>query len=425
MALFLCDTVIVQGACRQSMAVGIRASVLAGGLCLAGSAWGQTLQEEATYRSALYLGVRYRDTSMVSDQFHRHGHAHTARLQLGYLWAIDPHWAAYAEVTGVWSLFGREYNDSSGRVTDYPSEADPRGKEFSGAWLGYRDRRVELRLGRQYIRLDNERFFARNGWRQHPQSFDGLSSRWQATAGTVLRYDWLGAVHRTVGGDFRDSSQRRWHLQAHLLHAEQGLPLGVLSAYMYLIRNATSPVNSVRMRGLGWSGQASPDGGRSQFSWTAVVARQNSYANNPRRFGLGYHQFELNYGLPGISARAGEEWLGGDGRSGFNIAYGAGHPFDGWVGVFSIPVTGLRDRYAGLHGGFSQARYSWQLVYHHFDAVRGRLAYGHELDAGLLVQWTSRFSTELQYGHYQGRAYAFDQHKLWLILEYRYGVQTL
>ncbi|MHC1480690.1 alginate export family protein [Frateuria aurantia] len=392
---------------------------------LPAAAAAQSLQQAATYSSALYLGIRYRDTTLISDQYVRHGHAHTARLQLGYLWAFDPHWAAYVEGTGVWSLFGREYNDTSGRVTGYPSEADPPGKEISSAWLGYRNQRVELRLGRQYIRLDNERFFARNGWRQHPQSFDGLSSRWQLASQTVLRYDWLGSVHRTVGGDFDDVTQRRWHLQAHVLHAQQGLPLGVLAAYVYLIRNDTNASNSVRTRGLSWSGQASPDQGLTQFVWTAVVARQDSYANNPRRFDLGYHQFELNYGLSWISARAGEEWLGGNGRTGFNIAYGSGHPFDGWVGVFSIPVTGLRDRYAGLHGSFGAERYSWQLVYHHFDATLGHLAYGHELDAGLLAQWSSRFSTELQYGHYQGRNYSFDQHKLWLILEYRYGTQTL
>ena len=407
------------------MAFNFRHGVLAGGFWLAGSALGQELQQSPRYESEAYLGVRYRDTTMVSDQFHRRGHAHTARLQLGWLQAIGSHWAVYAEMTGLWSLFGREYDDTSGRVTDYPSEADPPGKEISSAWLGYRDRHAEIRIGRQYIRLDNERFFARNGWRQHPQSFDGFSSRWQLTPTTVLRYDWLGQVHRTVGGDFFDRDQRRWHLQAHVLHAEQGLPLGVLSAYVYLIRNTTRAVNSMRLRGLDWSGQASPDQGRSQFSWVAVLARQDSYGNSPRHFDLAYHQFELNYGLKTITARMGEEVLGGDGRTGFNIAYGAGHPFDGWVGVFSIPVNGLRDRYAGLHGEFGGSRCSWQLVYHHFDAAHGHSAYGHELDAGVLAQWTSRFSTELQYGHYQGRNFSHDQHKLWLVLEYRYGRQTL
>ena len=88
-------------------------------------------------------------------------------------------------------------------------------------------------------------------------------------------------------------------------------------------------------------------------------------------------------------------------------------------------MKGLSDRYAGLNGEFGGSRDSWQLVYHHLDAAHGHLGYGHEQDAGLLAQWTSRLSTELQYGQYQGRNFSHDQHKLWLLLEYRYGRQTL
>lgn len=405
------------------MTAMIRAGVLAGGLWLAGGALGEEARPDPGYESTFYLGLRYRDTSLVSGQFRQHGHAHTARLQLGYLQAFGPHWAAYVEATGLWSLFGRQYDDSSGRVAGYPAEADPAGKEFSGAWLGYRHPHGELRLGRQYVRLGNERFFARNAWRQHPQSFDGLSSRWQLGRSIVLHYAWLGEVHRTVGGDFPDRRQRRWHLQAHVLQAEQTLPLGTLAGWVYLIRNDTLATHSVRTRGLSWSGQVRTGPGR--LGWSVVAARQHSYAGQPHRFDLGYHQFEIDYGLPELSVRAGEEWLGGDGRTGFDIAYGAGHAFDGWVGVFSIPAAGLRDRYGALQGALASGRHRWQLVYHRFDAVRGGSAYGQEMDAGLLTQWTSRWSTELQYGHYLRRHHGFDQHKLWLMLEYRYGRQTL
>jgi len=382
--------------------------------------------DENTYVNSPYLGLRYRDSTLHSDSFEKTGRAHTLRLQLGYLWAFTPHLAAYAEVTKVQPLFGRQYDDTTGRRTPYPAEPDPRSTELSSAWLGYDNGDVGIRVGRQYLHLDNNRFFSPNYWRQNPQSFDGITTYVKLAEKTTLSYDWINQVNRTVGADFPDYTQRRWELDGHLIHLDQVLPLGQLTAYGYFVKNLTLAKNSVRTFGARWTGTAPLADTGTNMGWTLEGAHQNDYANNPAHFSLPYHLFELSYGLPAISGRLGEESLGGDGKTAFNIAYGSGHSFDGWVGVFSIPAHGLRDRYAGLYGVLPWHSLTWLVTHHEFDPQSGGGArYGSETDVGVKAQVSTRFTLELQYGDYRADSFTVNQRKLWLLAEYRYGKQMM
>lgn len=382
--------------------------------------------DDNTYVSTPYIGLRYRDSTLHQDNLTDTGHAHTLRLQLGYLWALTPHFAAYAEGTKVSPLFGRQYNDTTGRRTPYPAEPDPRSTELSSAWLGYDNGQFGIRAGRQYLNLDDKRFFSSNAWRQNPQSFDGVTSYLKLASGTTLGYDWIGQVNRTVGADFPDINQRRWKLDGQLLHVDQVLPLGSLTAYGYFIKNLTLPANSVRTEGARWTGKLPLQEGATKLSWTLEGAHQYSYDNNPAHFSLPYHLFELGYGLSAFSARVGEESLGGNGHTAFNIAYGSGHSFDGWVGVFSIPAHGLQDRYGGFIGNLPWHNLTWQLTYHDFQPVTGSGArYGDEIDAGVRANLDAHFSLELQYGDYHADSFSVNQRKLWLLVEYRYGKQQI
>ena len=371
-----------------------------------------------------FIDLRYRDSTLHQANMANTGHAHTLRLQLGYLWTPVPDFSAYAEGTTVAPLFGREYNDTTGRRTPYPAEPDPRSTELSSAWIGYANDRFGIRAGRQYLNLDNRRFFSSNAWRQNPQSFDGITGYVKPASTTTIGWGWIGRVNRTVGADFPDVDQRRWKLDGKLLHVDQALPLGKLTAYAYFVKNRTLAADSVRTEGARWVG--STRFGQTKLSWTAEAARQQDYANNPAHFSLPYHLYELAYGLPAISARAGEEWLGGNGRNAFNIAYGSGHSFDGWVGVFAIPPQGLRDRYAGLQGQLPWQGLGWQVIHHDFQPASGSgPRYGSENDLGLLASLNTRLGLELQYGDYRAGSFSVNQRKLWLMVEYRYGRQAI
>jgi hypothetical protein len=377
-----------------------------------------------TYVSSPYIGLRYRDSTLHQDGIANTGHANTLRLQLGYLWAFTPHLAAYAEGTRVWSLFGQEYYDTTGRRTPYPAEPDPPSTELSSAWLGYDNGQFGIRAGRQYLIVDDKRFFSDNAWRQNPQTFDGVTSFVKFDSGTTLGYSWIGQVNRTVGEDFPDVDQRRWELNGQLLHVDQVLPLGTLTVYDYFVKNLTLAADSVHTEGARWTGSIPLQGDLTQLGWTLEGAHQDNYANNPTRFSLPYHLFILSYGLPWLSARIGQESLGGNGHTAFNIAYGSGHSFDGWVGVFSIPPHGLLDNYGGLYGELPWHALVWQLTYHNFEPVTGDGSrYGYETDFGLHAILNDRFSLELQYGDYRAGSFTVNQRKLWLLADYRFGKQ--
>lgn len=379
---------------------------------------------EAPAESGPYLDLRYRYGNLHSDAKPKRGHANTVRAQLGYRWEIGDGWSVYGEGTRVWRLFGEQYDDTSGRRTPYPAEADPAATTLTNAWIGYRDGRIGFRVGRQYVRLDNGRFFSNNPWRQTQQSFDGANLAWTPRQGTELSYYWLGRVNRTVGADFPDRDQRRWKLNTHLLHVEQALPLGKLAAYGYFVRNDTRPANSVRTLGVRWTGTRTfaVDGGT--LGWTAELARQHDYANQPVRFNLGYHLAEVSYGYKPLSAKLGEERLDGNGTTAFNVAYGAVRGFNGWVVAFRLPPQGLRERYAGVYGAIpGTPKLSWQVTYRRFTPVLAGPSLGNELDAGVLLDMGRGLSLEMQYGDYRAGSHGTDERKFWLIAQYRYGHQ--
>lgn len=372
--------------------------------------------------AAPYVELRYRDSTLHSEQFQNTGHAHTLRLQLGYRWRWSDDWSAYLEGTGVGSLFGRQYNDTTGRRTPYPAEPDPASKEISAAWLEYDDQYWRLRAGRQTLQFDDNRLFSINAWRQNPQSFDGVDAKVQLTANDSWEIGWFGRVNRTVGADFPDLTQRRWLLDAEVLRWQHKLPIGELAAYAYFMDNHTQPTHSVRTQGARWSGDANFDND-TRITWNLVLAHQWDWANQPAHFDLSYHLAELRYGFRWLSLRAGEERLGGNGRQAFDISYGSGHSFDGWVGVFAVPAQGLCDRYVGPFGHLGTTGLDWQIIWHRFDpALRGR-SYGSEIDVGLRAPLGHGLSLELQYGDYRADSFSVNQRKLWLLAEYRYGKQ--
>jgi len=362
--------------------------------------------------------IRYRAARIDTDGYSVPANAHTVRVLLGYLWASAPHWRLYAEGTGVFGLFGDDYNNGANGKTGLPSESDPPSSEITGLWLEYRDASAQARLGRQYVNLDNQRFFTSGQWRQNPQSFDAFAATWQPLDGTSFRYFHLDNVQRTVGHDYPDPEQREWDLDAHLLHLDQRLPLGAL-AYGYLVENFTQAKYSWRTEGLRWAG--AEEFFASRLAWTLEGAQQHDWRNNPSSYTADYHLLELSYGVSMAGLRLGDEVLGGNGHVAFSSPYGSNHAFNGWASEFkNIPPNGLDDRYAGGFGKLIEPL-GWNVTWHNFFAERGSQRYGSEIDGGLTYAFRRNWSAEIDYADYHGNGFAVSERKLWLVLEYRRG----
>jgi hypothetical protein len=374
--------------------------------------------ETSADTSTPIIDLRYRYANIENDAFTRTANANTLRILLGYRWAFASHWAADIEGSDTVALFGSNYNDTANGKTQFPSESDPTSRQISAAWVGYDDGAIAARIGRQYISLDNQRFFTSGLWRQTPQSFDALSTSWKLDSGTILQYIHLDKALRSVGHDYPDPTQREWNLKADLLHVDQALPFGKLSAYDYLVENDTQPKDSWRTAGLRWSGKQAFS--ECKLVWAAEFAQQDSWRNNPQDYSADYHLIEGSFGDDAINAKLGQEVLGGNGHVGFSSPYGSNHGFNGWASEFkNTPVNGLDDRYVGAFGQLTRV-FGWSVLWHDFYAARNDQHYGSEVNAALTYMLTSRLSSELDYADYHSDGYAVSERKAWLSLEYKY-----
>jgi hypothetical protein len=369
--------------------------------------------------STAIVDLRFRYANIESDAFTRSANANTLRILLGYRWVFAQNWTADIEGSDTVALFGSRYNDSANGKTQFPSESDPPSKQVSAAWVGYDDGIIAARVGRQYINLDNQRFFTSGLWRQTPQSFDALIASWKMDfSGTTLQYIYLDKALRSVGHDYPDPLQRQWDLQANLLHLDQLLPIGKLNAYDYLVENDTQAKYSWRTAGLRWSGkQVFSD---YQLIWAAEFAQQSSWRNSPLHYTADYHLVEVGFGNAVINVKLGNEVLGSKGKIGFSSPYGSNHGFNGWASEFkNTPATGLDDRNIGAFGQITKV-IGWSVFWHDFYAAYGRRHYGAETNIALTYSVSKQLSAELDYADYRCDGYLLGERKAWLSLEYKY-----
>ncbi|MBS0591217.1 MAG: hypothetical protein JSR65_11355 [Proteobacteria bacterium] len=389
-----------------------------------------TLMAQATMANAVdfpaggwVLDLRYRWAHIDQDGYAKSANANTLRLSVGYLWAIVPQWSAYAEGVRVDALFGEHYNTGANGNTHRPSEGDPPSSEVSSAWIAFDNGTASTRLGRQYVSLDNDRFFTPGLWRQNPQSFDAIAAALKLDTGTTIRYYHLDEAQRSVGHDYPDPSQRKWQLDANLIHVDQALPLGMLTGYGYFVENDTNAKYSWRTSGLRWVGQYAWGADAARLTWVVEGARQSGWRNNPQRYQANYRLFELSGGWDEASLKLGDETLGGDGRFAFTSPYGSNHNFDGWTSQFkSTPSSGLEDRYIAAFGKWG-AHLGWSVTVHDFFAERANQHYGSELNAMIRYALRKELTLEFDYADYRRHSYGASTRAFWATLEYKIGKQ--
>ena len=373
---------------------------------------------EPGVQSGPVVELRSRHEGVGDDAFARDAQADTMRLRLGYRWLFAPGWQLYADGEHVQSLFGAHYNSTANGKTQYPIVADPQSSEINQAYIGYANDHVGATLGRQRMLIDNQRFFGNSGWRQNEQTFDALALRYAFGGGApTLRYTYLDRVLRVNGHDNPNPLLREWNLDGHLLNVSQAVPLGLLTAYGYLVENHDIATLSTRTFGARWTG-AQPLAG-VKLGWTLEYARQSDWANNPAQQNASYRLIEPSLEWRAVAFKAGWEVLGGNGRYGFSTPYATLHAFNGWADLFlTTPVDGLDDRY--VSAGAKLGKSNWVVAAHDFHADRGGRHYGREFDASLAYPLFAHAVGLVKYAEYRNDGFAFDTRKLWVSLEYAF-----
>ena len=341
------------------------------------------------------LEFRSRYELVDDDAFERDANALTLRSRLNFKTLPWQGWQVFVEADNVTDLGVDNFNGGAGTTPgreQFPVIADAGDTRLNQLWLQYQaSPGLRLRVGRQRIKLDNDRFIGNVGWRQNEQTYDAAGLVWEGWDNLRLEYDYVLDVNRIFGGDVPAADHDH---DTHLVNlAWQLAPAHKLVGYLYHIDTDDAPAFSTRTLGLRYLGNwtladlALPG---DKLALTAEYAHQYDVANNPVDFEADYWHLEPAWTLhPLATVLIGTEVLTGDNGTGgaFRTPLATLHAFNGFADQFlNTPDVGLRDQYIGYGG--KHERFGWRVVWHHFEAQTGGADFGDELDAVFTVRFT-------------------------------------
>lgn len=358
--------------------------------------------------------LRLRHEYVDDAAFGRDANADTLRLRASILAALGRNWSLLVEGEGV-AAAGNDYNSGANGRSGWPAITDPSGAELNQAWLGWRGAHAAATIGRQRILLDNQRFVGNSGWRQNEQSFDALSFEATPISGLTLHYSWLDRVHRVAGDNALDPRARERDLSTHLINAalKRGAQQWVAYAYLHDDHDVASA--STATYGVRWTG--SNPLASITWGWTAELAHQSDYSDNPLHFAHEYWLLEPSMQVRGITWRLGWEHLGGNGTHALQTPLATLHAFNGWADKFPVtPPGGIEDVYLATSGKLHNA--TWTVAAHDYRADEGGQHYGREWNLSLAAPVHAGWTGLIKLADYRSDGFARDTRKFWLQLEY-------
>jgi len=363
------------------------------------------------------LSFRYRFEMVDQDNFNRNANASTLRTRLNFQTDSYHGFEFFIEADNVMEVFGDNYNAGAGNTpnnSQYPVIADPTGTEINQAWFNYNfNDSTGLKLGRQRILLDNQRFVGGVGWRQNEQTYDAISLD-AGIAGSQLFVSYIENVNRIFGDDVADGDHdnqtwlANWSNSWHDRHQ--------LTVYYYNIDNKDATAFSTAT--LGASFKTHWPMGANKFAFAIEVAQQSDAHNNPVNYDADYARLDLSLALEHISFFGGYEVLGGDSNvagASFRTPLATLHAFNGWADQFlTTPDSGLEDAFIGAKGGING--FNWQIKYHQFDSESSAMDLGKELDLSLSKKLNKNFSALIKAAQYEAEDINSDTSKYWFML---------
>lgn len=378
--------------------------------------------EGGDFKTALTSGktgisVRARYERVDQDGFSENADALTARLRLNYRTGIWNSLSAFAEFDYLFHILD-DFNSGGGtspNKTQYPAVVDPKGADLNQLYLDYAfDENTSVRLGRQRILLDNQRFVGGVGWRQNEQTYDGLTVSSNALQKTALSYSYITNVRRIFGDDVPSGSN---DVDAHLVNVKIAINESwSLSPYFYFIDNDDVATFSTVTLGARIAGKLKA--GEGNVALLAEVATQDDAGNNPVNYDAQYLHLGGAWSLQqGLSLGLDFESLGGSSAPGmsFRTPLATLHAFQGWADMFlATPAAGIEDLFATVK--FKAGRWNLTGVFHDFSAETGSGDYGTEIDLSVATAINGNYGILFKGALFNSDTAAYpDTNKFWIM----------
>lgn len=366
------------------------------------------------------LSFRYRYETVDQDGLPEDAHASTLRSRLTYQTVREHKVGVVLEVDNVLRLGGANFGDGNRSVPGHPVVADPSGTEVNQAFFSFRPQtQSEIRLGRQRINLDDQRFVGGVGWRQNEQTYDAARFETRVGSGLKVDYSYLWNINRIFGPD-GGAQPSDWDCQCHLLNIGATPWAGAkLAVFGYQLDLDDAPALASRTIGARLEGSRSRDGA-PDIHYLLVYASQSDAGANPNNYSAPYWHARVGLSHAGLKGSIGFESLGGDANqanAAFVTPLATLHAFSGWADKFlATPGTGLQDLYLRVDaplGGFKAT-----LIYHDFSAEAGSADYGSEWDFSVSRKVSDGLQVLGKLAAYDADSLASDTTKFWVMVSY-------
>ncbi len=368
------------------------------------------------------MDVRLRYEDVEDDGAAKDADLLTIRTRLGYQTGSFNDFDAYIEMENTTAI--GQVDANTGGVRNYDSGdtaysviADPEGTELNRYWLGYNGLAdTVVRVGRQRIKLDNDRFIGNVGWRQNEQTYDSLTLTNKSVQDTTIFYAYLTEVNNVKGGND--------DMESHLLNVGySGLGFGKITGYGYFLdydrESGKEVTHSSRTLGLRFNGAT--DMGGAKLLYTAEYAQQDDYKDGSNNIDYDYGLIKLGVNVAGFTIMGGYEELEGDdnvtGYTGaFQTPLATLHGQNGWTDMFlATPAGGLEDR--SISVSTKVVGIKLKAVYHDYEAENGNVDYGDEWNFVAVKKFGKNYTVLAKYATFDvdndwvGKD---DKDKLWL-----------
>lgn len=344
--------------------------------------------------------------------------ANTARLRLGLLSPTFYDFQAYAEYEGNYAM-QEDYNSTRNGRTAYSTVADPDLSELNQAWISYKGIQDTLiKVGRQRIKFDDDRFIGNVGWRQMESTYDSilLTHNNQTLFGLTVNAGYLDST-RTIF-----STQEKMNSPLLNLNYKVG-DWGNLIGYGYWLdyREPENFAKSSQTYGLRFDGKSPQFFDTVNAVYTAEWGKQSDYADNPNHYQADRINLMAGLSAHNLTLSGAVEQLNGYGRNKtFNTPLGTNHAFQGWADLFINPLNnntlgnGIRDVFATASYKMLNDSLIFTGVFHDFSDDTGGVQYGKEWDFSVLKKFGKHYSLLAKYANYNADSYGTDTQKIWL-----------
>lgn len=373
--------------------------------------------------------VRYRYESVEQAGLANDtGIASTVRGNLGFETGTWQNLKGLVEFQTLRHMADDDFNDTTNGKATYPIISDPENNEINQAWMAWSGiPKTTLKIGRQIVNLDNQRFIGSVNWRQNDQSFDAAAAIFTPIEKLSLMYGFVWNVNRIVG---EHHATPDYTGDTHVLHAEYAHADWLkVAGYNYRIEVDEAAAASNNTLGVQLTGKG-PISGDWKFQYLAEYARQSDYKNNTNDYSERYFHLTPTILWKNVTLQAGFESLGGEGAATrvFQTPLATLHAFNGWADKFlATPANGLEDAYLrfgykldGLHQWVNGTMFD--TVYHDFNAEQTSADYGKEWNFQLAKTFktegfvTKDITVTAKYADYNTDTLFTDTEKFWLMV---------